>query len=42
MAFLLSKAKGYYVWDLDNIKYIDFAQMGVGSCIHGYANRDYQ
>ena len=32
------KAKGYHVWDLDNIKYADFAQMGVGSCIHGYAN----
>ena len=32
------KAKGYNVWDLNNKKYVDFAQMGVGSCIHGYAN----
>ena len=32
------KAKGYHIWDLDNIKYADFAQMGVGSCIHGYSN----
>lgn len=32
------KAKGCEVWDLDNKKYYDFAQMGVGSCVLGYAN----
>ena len=32
------KAKGCEVWDLDDIHYFDFAQMGVGSCSLGYAN----
>ncbi len=32
------KAKGCEIWDLDNNVYYDFAQMGVGSCILGYAN----
>ena len=32
------KAKGCKVWDLNNKKYYDFAQMGVGSCVLGYAN----
>jgi glutamate-1-semialdehyde 2,1-aminomutase len=33
-----SRAKGCEVWDLDGNKYFDFAQMGVGSCILGYAD----
>jgi glutamate-1-semialdehyde 2,1-aminomutase len=32
------KAKGCKIWDLDGNEYFDFAQMGVGSCILGYAN----
>lgn len=32
------KAKDCRIWDLDGNKYYDFAQMGVGSCILGYAN----
>jgi glutamate-1-semialdehyde 2,1-aminomutase len=35
-----SKAKGCEVWDLDGTHYFDFAQMGVGSCILGYADDD--
>ena len=35
-----SKAKGCEVWDLDGKHYYDFAQMGVGSCILGYADDD--
>lgn len=34
------KANGCEVWDLDNNKYYDFAQMGVGSCVLGYADPD--
>lgn len=34
------KAEGCKVWDLDNQEYIDFAQMGVGSCTLGYADAD--
>ncbi len=34
------KAKGCEVWDLDGNKYYDFAGMGVGSCILGYADED--
>lgn len=34
------KAKGCEVWDLDGKHYYDFAQMGVGSCILGYADKD--
>jgi glutamate-1-semialdehyde 2,1-aminomutase len=33
-----SKAKGCEVWDLDGDHYYDFAQMGVGSCVLGYAD----
>lgn len=33
-----SKAKGCEVWGLDGTHYYDFAQMGVGSCILGYAD----
>lgn len=35
-----SKAKGCQVWGLDGTRYYDFAQMGVGSCILGYADED--
>lgn len=35
-----SKAKGCQIWDLDGNKYIDMSNMGVGSCILGYADRD--
>ncbi|MCQ9208442.1 MAG: aminotransferase class III-fold pyridoxal phosphate-dependent enzyme [Omnitrophica bacterium] len=35
-----SKAKGVEVWDLDNIKYIDMAYMGVGTSILGYSDND--
>lgn len=35
-----SKAKGCQVWDLDGNHYYDFAQMGVGSCVLGYADED--
>ncbi len=34
------KAKGCEVWDLNNNHYYDFAQMGVGSCVLGYADED--
>lgn len=34
------KAEGCKVWDLDDKEYIDFAQMGVGSCTLGYADAD--
>ena len=34
------KAKGCEVWDLDGNHFYDFAQMGVGSCILGYADDD--
>lgn len=35
-----SKAKGCTVWDAQGRQYYDFAQMGVGSCILGYADED--
>jgi len=31
-------AKGCKIWDLDDNEFYDFAQMGVGSCVLGYAN----
>lgn len=34
------KAKGVYVWDLDNNKYIDMSYMGIGACVLGYADDD--
>lgn len=34
------KAKGCEVWDLDDNKFYDFAQMGVGSCVLGFADPD--
>ena len=35
-----SKASGYKIWDLDGNEFNDFATMGVGSCILGYADPD--
>ena len=35
-----SRAKGCEVWDLEGNHYYDFAQMGVGSCVLGYADDD--
>jgi glutamate-1-semialdehyde 2,1-aminomutase len=32
------KSKNLNVWDLEGNKYIDMAQMGVGTCVLGYAN----
>jgi len=32
------EAKDCRIWDLDDNVYFDFAQMGVGSCVLGYAN----
>jgi len=34
------KAKGCDIWDLDGNKFIDFAQMGVGSSVLGYCDPD--
>ena len=33
-----SKAKGCHIWDLDGKKFIDMAQMGVGTAILGYSH----
>lgn len=33
-----SAAKGCKIWDLDGREYTDMDCMGVGSCVHGYAN----
>ncbi len=33
-----SKAKGCEIWDLDGRHFYDFAQMGVGACVLGYAD----
>ncbi len=35
-----SKAKGCYIWDLDDNMYIDMAQNGIGTAILGYADND--
>jgi glutamate-1-semialdehyde 2,1-aminomutase len=35
-----SKSKGINIWDLENNKFKDMAQMGMGTCILGYANND--
>src|SRR5262249_43908420 len=35
-----TRAKGCEVWDCEGKHYFDFAQMGVGSCILGYADSD--
>lgn len=34
-----SRAKGCFIWDLNNKKYIDMFQMGVGTNILGYSNK---
>jgi glutamate-1-semialdehyde aminotransferase len=34
------KSKDIYVWDLDGKKFIDMAQMGIGSSILGYNNKE--
>lgn len=34
------RASGCKLWDLDGKEYFDFAQMGVGSCVLGYADPD--
>jgi len=34
-----SKSKNVSVWDLDNNKFMDMAQMGMGASILGYANK---
>lgn len=34
------KAKGCYVWDLDDNKYMDASYMGIGANILGYADED--
>ena len=34
------KAKGCKIWDLENNKFYDFAQMGIGASILGYSNND--
>lgn len=35
-----TKAKGCEVWDLEGNRYFDFAQMGVGACVLGYADEN--
>ena len=34
------KAKGCYIWDIDDNKFIDFSYMGVGTNILGYSNKE--
>ena len=34
------KAKGCEVWDIEGRHFFDFAQMGVGACVLGYADDD--
>ncbi|MFA6969608.1 MAG: aminotransferase class III-fold pyridoxal phosphate-dependent enzyme, partial [Candidatus Paceibacterota bacterium] len=35
-----SRAEGAYVWDLDGTRYLDMLNMGIGSCVLGYADKD--
>ena len=35
-----SKAKGYKVWDLEGLEYLDMSIMGIGACSLGYADED--
>ncbi|MFX1385069.1 MAG: aminotransferase class III-fold pyridoxal phosphate-dependent enzyme [Promethearchaeota archaeon] len=35
-----SKAKGCEVWDVEGNHYYDFASMGIGTCVLGYADDD--
>lgn len=34
------KSKGVFVWDLDGNKFIDMSQMGIGTAILGYSDKD--
>ena len=34
-----TKSKGLNIWDSNGKKYIDMAQMGVGTCVLGYSNK---
>ena len=34
------KAKGCYIWSLDNRKFIDFSYMGIGTNVLGYSNSE--
>ncbi len=34
------KAKGVFIWDLDNKRYLDMSYMGIGANILGYADKD--
>ena len=34
-----SKAKGVYLWGIDNKKFIDFSMVGVGTSVLGYADK---
>ncbi len=34
------KSKGCEIWDLENNKYLDFAQMGIGASILGYSHSE--
>lgn len=34
------RAKGVYIWDMDGNRYIDMAQMGIGTAILGYNDPD--
>ena len=33
------KSKGLNIWDLNGKKYKDMSQMGIGTCVLGYANK---
>jgi len=33
-----SRSKGIHIWDLNKKKYTDMCQMGIGTCVLGYAN----
>lgn len=35
-----SRAKGCEIWDLDGNRYVDMAQMGIGTAILGYSDED--
>ncbi|MBD1141567.1 aminotransferase class III-fold pyridoxal phosphate-dependent enzyme [Pelagibacterales bacterium SAG-MED32] len=34
------KTKGCYVWDMDNIRFLDMSIMGIGTNILGYSNKE--
>ena len=34
-----SKSKKIYVWDINGKRYTDMSQMGIGTCVLGYANK---